>query len=318
VKIKIHLFTVLALTFIVFNCFSQDHLPSREVNISTSNDAYTWKMSDRYYTNGIRIDYRSTLSNVKGVGKALSKIGINAERSIAGVKLGQDIYTPRSTIWKPKSFDRPYAGWLFGGVNVNNSINKSTILEIDFEAGVTGEWAKAREVQLVWHELFNFEEAKNWDLQIKNSFGTNLTIGLSKEIIYKRYISLITETYGQGGTIFNNVSQSGTIRLGKIQRLGYSVYKGVGLLQPRTKGEFFIFAGIGARYNFYNALIEGNIFNNEITTTKGAIPLTTSMRWGMNYGTNKFNFLFTIYNLSPEVVNGINHQYATISTIFRF
>jgi lipid A 3-O-deacylase len=290
-----------------------------EFQFSNANDAYLWKSTDRYYTNGLRLDYRRTLDASKGLGKLLSEAGLDPQNFLVGMKLGQDIYTPRSTIWvRTKNYDRPYAGWLFTGGYLNYNISKSALMHFDMEVGVTGEWSKAKELQQLWHKAFQFDEPLGWDHQISNRVGTNILIRFTKEILYTRNFSLLTESMAQTGCMFRSLSQDATIRIGKLNRLSNSSYRNLKLLDKQHKREWFLFAGLGARYSFHNTFIEGSRSRDEFTTTKGMIPFKVITSYGINYAFPRCNISYSVTELSPEVVGGLRHRFGLVAFNYRF
>ncbi|HYF33869.1 MAG TPA: lipid A-modifier LpxR family protein, partial [Prosthecobacter sp.] len=97
------------------------------ISLFFENDAFAG--TDRYYTNGTRIGWTSP--DLRKYGEAgqsrpyLPLIDdipfVNDDRFQKNLvlALGQNIYTPDNTeAFGPVASDRPYAGWLYGGIGV--------------------------------------------------------------------------------------------------------------------------------------------------------------------------------------------------------
>jgi hypothetical protein len=97
---------------------------------------------------------------------------------------GQEIYTPEE-ILEPALIpdDRPYAGWLYGGVAIQGRSmdedahrrrDRMDLLELDL--GVVGPASLAEQVQNTWHRVvLGIDEAQGWDHQLGNEFAGMLT-----------------------------------------------------------------------------------------------------------------------------------------------
>ncbi|MEO8884595.1 MAG: lipid A-modifier LpxR family protein, partial [Mucilaginibacter sp.] len=95
--------------FTTVTAFAQTH--STEIGLQTDNDAYLMQGSDRYYTNGFFLFYRHALKVADGT---------SLKNKILGLELGQKIFNAQSgRIPSVVYLDRPFAGYLYAGVNLN-------------------------------------------------------------------------------------------------------------------------------------------------------------------------------------------------------
>jgi len=170
--------------------------------------------NDRYYTNGIRINLAFKPACLTDVLAALpfnpAGSGNTTDLETAlGVSVGQSIFTPgdlkRSDLIEN---DRPYAGWLYGGVYVQRA--PDTVLDpLEFVLGTTGQSALADETQKYIHETFDAIEPQGWRNQLADELGFNIT--------YTRKWKLpVIGKPGRGGAV-ELIPQAG-MTLGTINR----------------------------------------------------------------------------------------------------
>ena len=136
----------------------QDENPS----ISTEN------LTDRYYTNGLKIGWTSGTDMVPAplerVGRALWGDG----QMRISFDLTQQIYTPADTeSGNPPPEDRPFAGVLLGnfGLWSDTATTRSTV---DFSLGILGPAALGEQVQNGFHSLIGQGEVHGWGTQLNN------------------------------------------------------------------------------------------------------------------------------------------------------
>jgi len=98
--------------------------PRGSFSLSYDNDLFAG--TDRYYTSGIQFDWRSASENpppwLAWLVSRPSFLFPEGGTPRWGLSAGQNIYTPGDTERRnPDPRDRPYAGWLFGGVSLVSS-----------------------------------------------------------------------------------------------------------------------------------------------------------------------------------------------------
>ena len=143
----------------------------------TENDAYGAARSDRWYTNGVRFGYGSPEgalpSPLAALDGAIGRL-LGPAQSRWGVALGQNIYTPRSTLpYVPDPRDRPYAGYAY----LEGSLDRRTANTLDrftLAAGVVGPGSLARKTQDIVHDLIGSKIPHGWRYQIRDEATLNL------------------------------------------------------------------------------------------------------------------------------------------------
>jgi hypothetical protein len=92
-----------------------------------------------------------------------------------GFFFGQQFYTPDDiTVEALIPNDRPYAGWLYGGLIYRELTgNGAAITELTF--GVTGRPSLSEPVQKRWHKIVNADDPRGWDNQLSSRAGVILS-----------------------------------------------------------------------------------------------------------------------------------------------
>jgi hypothetical protein len=138
------------------------------------NDHFTYwlprdQRPDREYTSGVishfplRLPVSAPSLVSGGADPCTGRESRHTRCTVASARLGQKIYTP--TPWRPRPDERPYAGWLFGGVTVAQvtAVRRRTF---DLEVGVTGRPSFGEHLQTEVHRRMGHGTPKGWDEQI--------------------------------------------------------------------------------------------------------------------------------------------------------
>jgi len=193
----------------------------------------TLESNDYYYTSGLRLNWVSPdLSGCEGSGTLrgfLARMaGLCTFASGEGVRktsfasLGQNIYTPWNTwtrVYIPG--DRPFCGWLYAAAGFATSTEKwMNIVELD--AGVTGDWSQARQMQKLVHSFHLDKQHPAWKNQIGNEVQANLAFE------HRRRVVKFGDSIGAAADLFASAGGSvGTLfiheRVGATARLGWNL-----------------------------------------------------------------------------------------------
>ena len=85
-----------------------------------------------------------------------------AGKKWAVFSLGQSIFTPEDLAATALLRDeRPYAGWLYGGVGFV-SVSDERLDNIELNVGMVGGASFAEDVQKTWHKWFDFQRPNGW------------------------------------------------------------------------------------------------------------------------------------------------------------
>jgi len=134
---------------------------------------------DRHYTNGNAV----TLSHQPRWAERLAEWAepialdgdFNHTQSAAGYVLGHQMFTPQKiTVERLIPDDRPYAGYLYGGVFWQRSTSdypetrSATFDHVELNVGVVGPVALGEELQNFIHDVTNDRDPEGWDNQLDN------------------------------------------------------------------------------------------------------------------------------------------------------
>ena len=222
------------------------------LELKISNDKLVFQ--DRYYTSGLHVTYRNAALK-------LFKNQVTAEKKIQlNVTFGNETYTPTNIYsFDTVDFDRPYAGWLFGAVELVK-FQSTSALVVALESGITGEESLSGTLQTEFHDLVNIDSNPTWFQEIAFNWLFNLKVSNIHEFNLGEKARF--QNYLQGSLGSKDVFIANEMRIffGKLNRLQDS-YR-VGALSGGNRNEFFGFVAAGYKSVFLNALIEGAPFSN--------------------------------------------------------
>lgn len=293
---------------------------TQEFGFQSDNDSFLAQGSDRYYTNGLFIFYR------RGMDFKNSKLA----NKVLGIEIGQKLYNAQSGSVPDATYvDRPFAGYLYAGVNVNYLFRNESNFKIALQAGVVGPSAKGEAVQKVIHNTFGFYELNGWQYQIRNNAQLNLSAEYNKLLLRKQWFDLTASVYGNAGTGFNGAGIGPLLRFGNFNQLFNSVSTQStatrNSIAPLHKKEVFLHYKPTFNYVGYDATVQGTIFSktndeptNEITSTPKRTVFSNQV--GLTYGGTRWIFdataTFNTKEVKTQVFN--THQWGSVTIMYRF
>jgi len=141
--------------------FSEEDDSRGNLSLTFENDIFAF--TDRYYTNGVNLDWMIPVGSFKE----------NKPSSILHFSLGQVIYTPADITSGQSQGDRPYAGITFLGAGWEQRFSSHANL-FAAEIGVVGPDSYARETQEFIHWLFSMKTPRGWEDQLKTGPAVTL------------------------------------------------------------------------------------------------------------------------------------------------
>ena len=274
--------------------------------------------TDRNYTNGFKLSVLTTNLRefdqdgvprpVRAIARGLAPLMRDDAIPKLGLSLGQNIYTPEdtaTTAYQPG--DRPYAAWLYLGINYQNYYPPkpdsalARLATIEVQLGVAGgDWALGEFVQNNFHKLIGVEEAQGWGNQIDNEPGLNLVYE------HKWRLSTADARTGWGadfiphagfslGNVFTYANAGASVRLG--YRLpadfGTNLIRPTGDSGPVAREPFsiWLFGSFDGRAVARDLTLDGNTFNSDspsidkehfVADLVGGLGLGTR-RWQLTY-----------------------------------
>lgn len=318
---RILLFFVL-ITYHISN--AQESL-NYEIDLSLDNDAfYLIAAEDEYYSSGIFISFRRSFNPESGLYKLFNRKE-NVANLLQGFHFSHLMYTPDDIeISDVSLLDRPYAGGFNFGYSLNLFLKNDWFFSFQQDLGIMGPAAGTGRIQYWWHNLFGMPKPRGWENEINNTPHINSRLEIIKSFRVGNTIDILYESKYEFGSVFNNIRQGATVRIGKLNGMGKSGYKngliGTEYLPERRHQtiEWYIFWGIGMEYVIYNATIEGNLIGKEAKYTEDASKFLLVRKSGINLHWQKFDFGLHFYFNTAETLKSHDHRFIRIKLTKRF
>ncbi len=228
---------------------------------------------DRHYTNGSAVTFAHQPDWVRGFAETAT-LGESFDQTAAGYIFGQLIFTPENTAARRLlRKDRPYAGYLFGGVYVQRA-NGQIFDHAQLDIGVVGPSSWAEQAQKNIHDWLDLDEPKGWDNQLADEVTAQLTLRRKWRVdmdavrVGDSQLSqqLIPQVELAAGSVYRHVSTGATWRVGHNLpddfgpgRLG-DVAAATG--GPTQGGGGYGFIRVAGRVVEHDLFLEGNSYKN--------------------------------------------------------
>lgn len=316
------LMILIVLIAFCINVKGQSINDNSHLSIMTENDLYSFPGdgTDRYYTNGLRIDYYYQKGNENFINKLLLKISDN--KKVFGWGVAQYMFTPSRIDTDSILYnDRPYAGALFAIHSLSSYDNNNKIkLTTELFLGVIGPLSFAEETQTAFHKLIKAQKPEGWKNQIPNDIVINYNIKLQKEILpipEKLIVSGIVETYA--GTMYDAMGAGLQMHVGKINSLWNTSEK-----RNKNKYQLYLTFSPTVRLIYYNALLQGGILSGFQNWPKGykldkddIERLNTFTEFGLVYEQSKFKLSLLQKMRTTPFKGGHTLEYGNMAIFFK-
>jgi len=263
--------------------------------------------TDRHYTNGIRLNWLSAAQDVPDWAHRVAYYApFIPDNGIKrwSLRIGHSIFTPADTEDEfPESDDRPYAGWLYGGVGfVSDTGGRLDNLEL--LVGIVGPSAHGETVQNDYHRLIGVEEAKGWDdYRLHDEPG----VMLSYERKWRTWQNTGRRGFGFDvtphvgvtlGNVMTHASGGLTLRLGHNlpndygpPRIRPSVPGTIFFVPPESGFGWYLFAGFEGRAVARNIFLDGNTWRDSPSVDK--LPFVGDIQAGVALTFDRARIAFT-------------------------
>jgi hypothetical protein len=254
--------------------------PYGTFSFSVENDLFGGG-TDRYYTNGFQFAWRSPSADLP---RPLAWLNDRLEWVLGpgtlrwGMTFGQSIYTPQDTaLYNPDPTDRPYAGYLYGGVSLSRTTER-TSRSLELQLGVVGPSALGEWVQNNYHDIFNIRNTNGWDYQLKDEPAATLIYDQKWRIPLATVAGMEVEVIPSGTLSLGNVQTYAAA--GGVFRIGHGLdadfgpprirpaLSGSSWVQPRETFEWYVFAGLEARAIARDVFLDGNTWRDSRSVDK--------------------------------------------------
>lgn len=242
--------------------------------------------TDRYYTSGFQAAWRSPSADPPGWLAAITGVGAgivfpDGGTPRWGLAFGQNIFTPADTQRRnPDPLDRPYAGWLYGAINVA-SYTATSYGSLELQLGVVGPSALGEEVQNNVHDLINVDRALGWNHQLKDEPGANLILTrqwrLNSDPVWDDVaVGIVPTLTGSLGNVQTYASAGIMVRVGNELEADFGPPRirpsvsGSAFYQPDGRWGWYAFAALDGRAVARDVFLDGNTWRDSRSVDKEA------------------------------------------------
>lgn len=282
---------------------SADVEPNR-FTILEENDSLYFN-SDKHYTQGLRLSdliggspspggLWDGMFNLLNIGPLFQQGGTRKTALLGG----QSIFTPKNLALKPPDpKDRPYAGWLYGGVSMlEESPDKRMLENFEIDFGMVGPGALGELAQNTFHQFIGAQQAQGWSSQIQHEFG-----GMASYERLWRFpligsnslgVDVVPELGATVGNVFTYGSAGGMIRFGRGLQADYGPVR----VRPALSGTdyfdesgldnesgWYVFVGTQGRVVGRDIFLDGNTFRTSRSVPKktlvGDLETGVAVNW---------------------------------------
>ena len=229
----------------------------QKLSVVWANDVFF--QTDRYFTNGLKLEYHSQgMEKFAVAGLLLDPMSESGP--LYSLTLVHDIFTPKNVIGDPVQTDRPYAGVLMTGIKAEHfSTEKRYRFSSEIAAGLMGEYAGGQFVQNGIHVLLpTSEPIPGWAFQIRHTMLLQYNTGFEKGIFRSQWVSADALAGARIGLPYTDFSGGGRIRIGRAPD-----YFSPDHLLGKTQQHVYFFAEGYLRTVFYDATLQGGMFNDK-------------------------------------------------------
>lgn len=324
--------------YIIFICFpaiAQDTTQSGSfVQVDWENDAFQVRqrnITDRYYSNGIRIAHLSNYWRQWPTRHALLTLRSNENQRISALysfAVGQEIYTPRNVKIARRPLypnDRPYAGYLYAswGVTTTDPVGARR-LSSSLTLGMIGPVSGAADVQEWLHGALGQYVPIGWGAQIKNDPMISYSVQYEGRAIprFSPAFDVIGHVDGTIGSLMNTAGMGGTLRIGLFNDYFQNptgFYRSGG--EAGRRFQCYAFIRVSFRTVLDNALLQGGWLNG--AKNYYALPAVELHHFygqtdvGGVIATRQAQLTFTQHLRTAEFVGALPDQWGHLSLLVR-
>ncbi|NET71389.1 MAG: lipid A deacylase LpxR family protein [Sphaerospermopsis sp. SIO1G2] len=274
-----------------------ERVDQRFFTLNWENDR--WADTDRHYTNGNRIGFLSSESDVPDWLRAYASylpFIDSHDRLRYSLAFGQNMFTPENiTARALQPHDRPYAGWLYleGGLRVEHAHYTD---HISLSLGVVGESALAEPVQEVVHDVTDSPDPSGWDNQLKDEPALLLSYERTWPALLRHHptrgvqMDISPRLGGSLGNVFTQIAAGATMRMGfnldahdgYPPRIRPSM-SGSDYFTPSDGLSSYLFVGMEGRGVARNIFLDGNTYKNSHQVDREPFVLSAQLGAALTY-----------------------------------
>ena len=287
---------------------------SRTLRLSVDNDSFNFwqpprQRSDQNYTHGMRLTW--DIVRVPKPGRAV--VCRDGQACGATLELGQEIYTPTRDSFVHVAGERPYAGWLYGRLDVRGGTNRR-LRTIGLTVGVTGPGSLAEAAQKALHRAVeSFKDPVGWGDQLPTELSF---AGLVSQSDYMplpgragRYVDAVPTMSASAGTWRTSVSAGARARVGTQLPHPW-------LTEARPTIGAYGFAGVRGEVVARDLFLDGTLFRKSVSTDHR--PLVGEVEAGGGLLLGALTCEYRVVRRSPQYdASPPSHTFSSINLTWR-
>ena len=259
---------ILSLLQNTFILAQQERCLKESFRLTLDNDFlnYRGNGTDRYYTNGMQVEYSKQQQNDKFFGAGILLGAGDESENIAQWSLTQIMFTPVNIRDSQVRYhDRPYAGALYltrGRTTFNNASNLTVHSEINI--GLIGPFSFANDVQTWVHRVIEYTKPRGWNNQIKTDIVINYNIDASRQILTGRKLQGDVQLSSRIGTLFNDLAVGFGIKAGKLCQKADAYQNNLAGVAKGNKDcrKMYFFSSAQLKLVLENSLLQGGFIQS--------------------------------------------------------
>ena len=297
----------------------RDSFPAPESYLKLNYDNDFFSATDRYYTQGIQVQFIHRIMRYSPFSYALIRLG-KKSRNYYGLNLEQDCFTPKSIRYDTINYlERPFAATaFFSHFLVSLDAGKKQLLQTQLDLGVIGPCARCEDEQKAIHKALVNIRPLGWEAQIAQDLIINYRATYEKAIVYTRFAELMGSATVRAGSLYTDGS------LGMHFRAGWMnpYFNNLGIEKNGgRKFQLYVFFRAQARAVGYNATMQGGLFDrNSIFTIpdKDISRLVYDGTAGVHVVIKRVRLEYSRSYITPEFIRGVDHGWGRVAVAVCF
>jgi lipid A 3-O-deacylase len=303
---------------------------------------------DFNYTNGMKLSWlhnpcRHRYTSLKGHYKGMLASIFHAHdfRVHSGGLFGMNMYTPNNLNTAARiTTDRPYAGWLYGGISVQATRELDLMGEkieqhqLELQVGITGPKSLQREAQEYIHRnITDSDMPLGWDNQIGQRIGVNALYGWRRDFYPQSRVRVVPHAGFSLGNLVQFVNGGGMVLIGNsggdypgttlqpIRAEDRMLQKTAGTSIAVQPGKvLYGFVGVDARYVFNSVFVEGfDESAHNIELIHGVYDVIGGVAWGNHNVRLSYKVVYRSKEFhSPDPTLEKSHRFGQFSVSWFF
>lgn len=295
----------------------------KSVSFITENDTYLLRGSDRYYSNGLFLQYR-TAQIKKG------------KKNIKQIELGQMLFTPKRkfdendlrfySTYPVNTIDRPYCGYLHLKYSNARFISKSKMYQWGITGGTIGKASGAEQTQKLVHRIAGLYIPFGWENQLKHDFLLNVQASYRQELLNKKAGGSQIKIIPAGTVNLGNANTSAQLlcsfAFGVMNDFENTTLLNAGIGNDDAslkKYELFVYFQPGLTFQVYDATIEKNPFVKNDAAVNKPLPVRYQHKIAMAYAKKRISVdIGYMFQTKELKIQQLNHRYASVQFAYKF